>query len=130
MFKVSYYWFSAKLKNFSFTRDVKEGEWANYSCTVKAIDKASIFWRIGNYTSENGDSIDQVRKLEEINVQVKRAGKTEMIEILATMELDGLAVQCKVAPHENNLSNKYSQYSQFALLRVHPNNSTSQGTFI
>ena len=116
---------------------MKEGEWANYSCTVKAIDKASIIWRIGDYTSKDGkdgDSIDQIRNLKEINVRVKPAGKknkTEMIEILATMELDGLAVQCKVVPHKNNnSSNEYSQYSQFSLLRVHPNNSTSQGMFI
>ena len=110
-------------------RDVKEGEWANYSCTVK-IDKASISWRIGDYTREDGDSIDNVHELKEINVRVKnetvgRKCITETIEILATMELNGLPVQCKVLPYDNST---YSyEYSQFALLRVHPNNSTSQG---
>ena len=107
---------------------MEEGEWASYSCTIKSSKKALIFWRIGNYTKERGDSDQQLCELNEINVRVKSAdgtNYTETIEILATMELDGLPVQCKVVPYDNST---YSyEYSQFALLRVHPNNSTSQG---
>ena len=107
-------------------RDVEEGEWASYSCTVKSIDCGTISWKIGDYTSELGDSYQQFRDLEEIHVRVKSASgtnNTETIEILATMELDGLPVQCKVRQYGSSRD----EYSQFALLRVHPNNSTSQG---
>ena len=103
---------------------MEEGEWASYSCTIKSSKKALIFWRIGNYTQEPGDSDQQLCELNEINVRVKSAdgtNYTETIEILATMELDGLPVQCKVVPHN---CDSCFEYSQFALLRVHP---TSQG---
>lgn len=122
-----YYLISAKLKDFSFTRDVEEGGWANYSCTIKSIKKASIFWRIGDYTSEGGDSIQQVCNLKEINVQVKSADNTEKIDILATMELNGMPVQCKVVPYVIT-SRAREEYSQFALLRVHPSNGLGRIT--
>ena len=118
---------SAKpFKKFSYVGDVVEGEWASFSCNVKSIKCGTITWKIGDYTSEQGDSDQQLPNLEEIRVRVKSAeetNNTETIEILATMELDGLPVQCKVTSYTTSRD----EYSQFALLRVHPNNSTSQG---
>ena len=119
----------AKLLNFSGTSAVNEGEYANFSCTIRR-GHHTILWKIGAYTDEEGTSHQQ---LENNNMGVSMyaesvsAGgrETERIGILATPELDGTPVQCVIVPHDDNSNRFTREYSKFSIIRVNLNSNTT-----
>ena len=117
-FYQSNFTFLAKLLNFTLTKDVVEGEHANFSCTVKH-GKGSVLWKIGDYTTEDGNSFDNPEN-EQVSVEVYDQvfermfgsdGETNGIGILATEDLDGVPVQCVMVPYKNHAPKEYSRFS-------------------
>ena len=117
-FYQSNFTFLAKLLNFTLTKDVVEGEHANFSCTVKH-GKGSVLWKIGDYTREDGNSFDNPEN-EQVSVEVYDQvfermfgsdGETNGIGLLATEELDGVPVQCVMVPYKNHAPKEYSRFS-------------------
>ena len=124
---------TGKLLEFSYTREVNEGEWASFSCAVKR-GKAIVRWKIGNYTDEVGNGMKYigshglvVRQYDdrELTEKYKGKGLAFGVEVLATAELNGVPVQCVAHPLDHSLS---IEYSKFIILSVHANlNTTNQG---
>ena len=108
--------------------EVNEGKYANFSCTTK-VRKGWVLWRIGNYTDDEGNAAQRLTQLEKISVEVyaedepevdgrfARVGTTTRIGILATAELNGVAVQCVIVGIHVNI---HKEYSKFAILKIHP----------
>ena len=125
---------TGKLLEFSYTREVNEGEWASFSCAVK-LGKARVRWKIGNYTDEVGNGMKYigshglvVRQYDdrELTEKYKDKGLTFGIEVLATAELNGVPVQCVAFPLD--LSSLSIEYSKFIILNVITDlNTTNQG---
>ncbi|CAI8033944.1 hypothetical protein GBAR_LOCUS19135, partial [Geodia barretti] len=123
-----------KLLEFSYTREVNEGEWASFSCAVKR-GKAIVRWKIGNYTDEVGNGMKYigshglvVRQYDdrELTEKYKGKGLTSGVEVLATAELNRVPVQCVAHPLDLSLS---IEYSKFIILSVHADlNTTNQDT--
>ena len=125
---------TGKLLEFSYTREVNEGEWASFSCAVKR-GKAIVRWKIGNYTDEVGNGMKYigshglvVRQYDdrELTEKYKGKGLAFGVEVLATAELNGVPVQCVALPlHPSSLS---IEYSKFIILSIHADlNTTNQG---
>lgn len=127
----------AKLLNFTLTKDVVEGEYANFSCTVKR-GKGVVLWKIGNYTIEEGESFDypadntvSVKVYQEDDPELAQVfagiGQTTRIGILATPKLNRVPVQCVMIP---NSGHTRREYSMFAILNVLPAPSQISGILI
>ena len=126
MQKVLSFFSSGKLKDFSHDANVTEGSWANFSCKYR-IDAGHIRWNIGKFTPREGviwEELDTVSPSLHIRVYdyvTERMNKivylTEKIGILATVELDGTAVQCTLDTYEGHGSDKYSK---FVIMTIHP----------
>ena len=49
-----------KLLEFSYTKEVEEGDWASFCCVVKR-GKAVARWKVGDYTDEEGNGVKSLR---------------------------------------------------------------------
>ena len=103
---------------------VMEGTWAEFSCTV--IKSDTVKWRIGWFTDDGheynvGDRLGEIEGLQIEYVETipssSRNKKTEVIRILATMDLNGLPIECM---SDSSNGEKFDEYSQFVLLEVMP----------
>ena len=101
-----------------------EGTWVELSCTVKRSD--TVKWRIGWFTNNGheynlGDRLGEIEGLQIENVDTipssSRNKKTEVIRILATMDLNRLPIECM---SDSINGKKFDEYSQFVLLEVMP----------
>ena len=115
---------SAKVE-ISHPSRVMEDTWAEFSCTVKRKD--IVKWRIGWFTDNEheynlGDRLGEIEglQIEYVETITSSSGKkefnTEVIRILATMDLNGLPIECMSV----SLDDQKIEYSQFALLKVMP----------
>ena len=110
---------SAKVE-ISQSRKVTEDTWAEFSCTIKKHD--TVKWRIGSFT-DDGHTYnlgDQLKRIEELQIEyidtiISGNKQTEVIRILATMDLNGLPIECM-----SHSKGGKKEYSQFALLEVIP----------
>ena len=103
---------------------VMEDTWAEFSCTVKKRD--TVKWRIGWFTHNGheynlGDRLGEIEglQIEYVDTIHSSSGnkKTEVIRILATMDLNGLPIECMSDSLDGK---KFDEYSQFVLLKVMP----------
>ena len=107
-----------------------EGEWASFSCTVKA-GKASVLWKIGSYTDKDGNSTTKLNSrgltvTYDMHIDKREQKEIHVIEILATAELDKVPVQCVVVPLNYPKSDR--EFSRFYILTVYPAfNTTAYG---
>ena len=103
---------------------VMEDTWAVFSCTAKRKD--IVKWRIGCFT-DKGHEYNlgvRLRDIEGLQIEYvetitwssgKKEFNTEVIKILATMDLNGLPIECMSVSLDDKI-----EYSQFALLKVMP----------
>ena len=102
---------------------VTEGGWAHFTCAIKL--PGMIRWRIGDFDN-NGSVYNSASNLagfegataERFSYTINKTKKMlhETIQVLATVELDGIPVQCMY--ESNGGSTKKDSFSMFGLIHV------------